>query len=233
MSVQRGPSRPDPVLYPDVALAGSLVRTLQVEFDQIAPFVQALPEASPGWRFTGARVRDDDRIATVLMGSHERVFLVEFWAQGVCLARGETDDLPAVAAAIRTWQSGARVRALGSAWPFVTFGPLAEAHERGEAAEYTWRRYHENPQRAPHLRRLHSFIAVAVREPRLRRLMPFTSHGTLGFSRTVGHPYSGDCPWVEPLEDDRYLVKAPDRRRECGTGDAARSVALVLAGLPD
>ncbi|MGA4728287.1 DUF6193 family natural product biosynthesis protein [Micromonospora taraxaci] len=51
----------------------------------------------------------------------------------------------------------------------------------------------------PQLLRLHSFISVAIREPRLRRLMPFTSHGVLGFSRIVGYPYSGDCPWVEPL----------------------------------
>lgn len=63
--------------------------------------------------------------------------------------------------------------------------------------------------------------------------MPFTSRWTLGFSRTVGYPCSGDCPWVEPLDGDRYLVTAADRRRELGTADAARSVALVLARLPD
>ncbi|RKN41416.1 DUF6193 family natural product biosynthesis protein [Micromonospora endolithica] len=178
-------------------------------------------------------MKDGERSATALVGSRERVFLMQFWARGVCMARGNTDDLHAVAGAMRTWQSGARVRELGSEWPFVTFSPLAAAHERGEAAECTWRRYHENARRAPQLLRLHSFITVAIHEPRLRQLMPFTSHWNLGFSRTVGYPYSGDCPWVEPLDGDRYRVTAADRRRELGTADAARSVALVLAELPD
>jgi hypothetical protein len=77
------------------------------------------------------------------------------------MARGNTDDLHAVAGAMRAWQSRARVRELGSEWPFVTFSPLAEAHERGEAAEYTWRRYHENARGAPQLLRLRSFITFA------------------------------------------------------------------------
>ncbi|MGC4748062.1 DUF6193 family natural product biosynthesis protein [Micromonospora sp. DT201] len=117
------------------------------------------------------------------------------------MARGNTDDLHAVAGAMRTWQAGARVREFGSEWPFVTFSPLAEAHERGEAAEYTWRRYHENARRAPHLLRLHSFITVAIREPRLRQLMPFTSHWNLGFSRTVlnGLAASGAPPFRSTL----------------------------------
>ncbi|MFE9913554.1 DUF6193 family natural product biosynthesis protein [Micromonospora sp. NPDC005553] len=167
------------------------------------------------------------------MGTNERIFLMQFCAGGVCLARGNTDDLHAVAGAMRTWQSGSRLRELGRDWSFVTFSPLAEAHERGDAAEYTWRQYHKNARRAPQLLRLHSFITVAIREPRLRLLMPFFSHGALGFSRTAGFPYSGDCPWVEPLDGDRYRVAAADRRCEWGIADAARSVALVLAGLPD
>ncbi|MCG5442703.1 DUF6193 family natural product biosynthesis protein [Micromonospora sp. NIE79] len=212
---------------------GSLSAILQTGFAGVAPLRRALPESAPGWRFVGARVQDGERTATALMGGGERVFLMQFWARGVCLARGDTDDLHAVAGAMRAWQSGSRLRELGHEWPFVAFSPLASAHERGEGAEYTWRQYHRNTWRASHLLRLHSFITVAIHEPRLRRLMPFTSHGTLGFSRTVGYPYSGDCPWVEPLDGDRYRVTAADRRHEWGTADAARCVALVLAGLTD
>ncbi|MEV4719213.1 hypothetical protein AB0J94_18635 [Micromonospora noduli] len=89
-------------------------------------------------------MQDGERTATALMGGGERVFLMRFWARGVCLARGDTDDLHAVAGAMRAWQSGSRLRELGHEWPFVAFSPLAEAHERGEAAEYTWSQYHRN-----------------------------------------------------------------------------------------
>lgn len=79
---------------------------------------------------------------------------------------------------------------------------LAEAHERSEAAEYTWQNYHENRRQAPHPVRLHTFIALAIHEPRLCMLLPFTSMGTLGFSKTAGYPHSGACPWVKPVGED-------------------------------
>lgn len=87
------------------------------------------------------------------------------------------------------------------------FSQLAEAHERGEAAEFTWQQYLNNPKNAPQLLRLNSFVATAIRKPRLRALFPFTSMDTLGFSRTPGYPHSGGCPWVTPLDDGRYLIK--------------------------
>jgi hypothetical protein len=229
---EHGPARPDPALYPDIAQAGSLRDALQAQFDGDDLPLRAAPEPAPGWRHVGARVQNADRLTTAVMGKLERVFVLEFWSRRVCMAHGRTDDLRAVAGAMNTWQSGARVRDLSSAWPFVRFSALAEAHERGEAAEYTWRQYRENPQQAPGLTHLHAFIAEAVQEPRLRALLPFTSHGTLGFSRTIGHPHSGDCPWVEPLDEDRYLVRAADGR-ELGTAGPAGSVALVVAALND
>ncbi|MEO3746302.1 DUF6193 family natural product biosynthesis protein [Plantactinospora sp. B5E13] len=180
----------------------------------------------------GARVEDNQWCTNVLMARLERSFSVNFWARGVLMARGSTGDLSEVAGAAATWRSGVRVRDLGAAWAYVRFGPLAEAHERGEAAEFTWRRYAENAHQAPQLTRLASFVNLAIQEPRMRALMPFTSHWRLGFSRTVGYPYSGDCPWVIPLDDGRYQVRAADGR-EWGIGDATASLNLVLAALDD
>lgn len=225
-------ARPDPALYPDVAMFGSLQNALQAELDRIQEAVVVLAERPPGWRYVGARVENDRRDTSVLMGIQERVFLMQFWDRGVCMARGSTDDLRAVAGAARTWQAGVRVRELGSAWPFVSFGGFAEAVERGEANEYKWQRYYENPRRAPQLIPLQPFIAIAIGEPRLRALLPFTSHQTLGFSRTVGYPYNGDCPWVTPVDGERFVVKSADGR-VLGTADAVGSVALVLAALDE
>ena len=226
-----GPARPEPTLYPDVAAAGSLQHALQAELDQADPRLIALPERAPGWRYVGARIEDACRNTNIVMGALERVFTMEFWAGGVCMARGNTPDLPAVAGATYVWHSGARVRELNTVWPFVRFHALAEAHERGEAAEYTWQHYYHNPRQAPHLTRLHTFIALAIHEPQLRALLPFTSMGTLGFSRTPGYTRGNDYPRVHPVGEDAYRVKGPDGR-ELGTTDAAGSLALVLAALP-
>nr|CTQ89095.1 hypothetical protein [Kibdelosporangium sp. MJ126-NF4] len=219
------------MLYPDIAEATSLQIALQREFNHLGHQLTALPARdAPGWRFVGARVEDAHRHTSVVMGILERVFTMEFWAARVHMASGNTADLRAVAGAIRIWQSGSPVRTLNSEWPFVHFSPLAEAHERGEAAEFTWQQYLDNPKNAPQLLRLNSFIATAIREPRLRALFPFTSMDTLGFSQTPGYPHSGGCPWVTPLDDGRYLITTSDGH-ELGTADAAGSVAHVLAAL--
>ncbi|GAA0902746.1 hypothetical protein Vau01_124010 [Virgisporangium aurantiacum] len=166
------------------------------------------------------------------MGAQERVFCLQFWARGVHMAHGNTDDLAAVAAAMHAWQSGMAVGPLTSAWPFLSTSGFAMAYERseGEAIDYRWRQYHANSSGAVQLTRLHPFISHAFGEPRLRALLPYTSHWTLHFSWTVSPPYSDDCPVVVPLSDGRFLVTTADGR-ELGMADPAGGVALVLTAL--
>jgi hypothetical protein len=135
---------------------------------------------------------------------------------------------------MHAWQSGIRVAQLVSSWPFLSTNGFAEAFERSdaEAIDYKWRRYHDDNSDAFQLTRLRHFIAMAFNEPRLRALLPYTSHEVLTFSRTVGYPYSQDCPQVHPVDNNRYLIKTADGR-ELGTADAAGSVALVLAALDE
>jgi len=234
MADQRGLSQPDPELYPDIVQAGDLRSALQAEFDTAGLGVLAGHVSAPGWRYVAAEVRNAERDAEVLMGSQERVFCLQFWTRGVRMANGTTRELPAVAGAMHGWQSGMPVRQLVSAWPFLETNGFAEAFERGdaEAVDYRWRRCHENSPPAPQLARLQTFIAVAFREPRLRALLPYTSHGTLHFSRTASYPYSSDCPSVQPLDDGRFVVTAADGG-ELGTADAAGAVALVRTALSD
>src|SRR5690242_19990681 len=146
MADQRGPSKPDPALYPDILEAGDLRSALQAEFDTAGLPAQARHVSSPGWRFVAAEVNSAERHADVVMGSQERAFCLQFWTRGVCMANGTTQELPALAAAMNDWQSGMPVRQLVSAWPFLKTNGFAEAFERGdaEAIDYRWRRYHEN-----------------------------------------------------------------------------------------
>lgn len=54
--------------------------------------------------------QDAHRHTSVVMGTRERVFTMEFWAARVHMASGNTADLRAAAGAIRAWQSGSPVR---------------------------------------------------------------------------------------------------------------------------
>jgi hypothetical protein len=76
------PPRPDPVLYPDIAHAGTLHHALQAESDRAGQRLTVLPERAPGWRYVGARVEDPHRNTNILLGSRERVFTMEFWSSG-------------------------------------------------------------------------------------------------------------------------------------------------------
>jgi hypothetical protein len=196
VSDQHGPTGPVPALYPDIAQAGDLRRALQDHFDAASLACRAHHVSSPGWRYVAAKVTSIERDADVVMGIRERVFSLQFWARGVRMARGTTAELSAAAAAMHAWQSGVRVRRLISAWPFLNTNGFPDAYERSEAEaiNYRWRQYHDGYQ-ARQLTRLRPFITHAFREPRLRALLPYTSHWTLRFSRTVSVRTATTAPW--------------------------------------
>lgn len=213
--------------YPDVATAGDLRSALQNEFDSAGMPLHAQHVESPGWVLTHAVVRADDRHVNIRMTSGDRAFGLDFWTPGFQMARSRTADLRDAAAAISMFLDGARLRRLGAAWPFVTFGPLAEAFERGEAEAiaFRWQRLLEPPPpRARHLHGLRDFLVAASGEPRLRALDVFTSHWDLGFRQSVRDGQSRALAWVRPFGEGRYLIAGADRRQLYTAGPMRRTV---------
>jgi hypothetical protein len=81
--------------------------------------------------------------------------------------------------------------------------------------------------------RLQPFVALAFHEPRLRRLTPYTSHGTLCFSTSSTWPYTGAHPTVGPTQTPgRYTVTTRAGRIHDET-DAIEAFQIVLTGLSD
>ncbi|RKR86678.1 hypothetical protein BDK92_0930 [Micromonospora pisi] len=227
--------------YPDVTAAGDLRSALQHEFDSTGMLLRAQHVESPGWVLTHAVVRAGDRHVSVHMTSGDRAFGLDFWTPGFQMAHGHTADLRDAAAAISMFLDGARLRQLGATWPFVSFGPFAEAFERGEAEAiaFRWQRLLDPPPpRARHLYGLHDFLVAASGEPRLRALYVFTSHYDLGFRRSVPNGQSRALAWVRPLGEGRYLIAGADRRQLYPDGPMGRtgwdtdSVAGVLGPAP-
>ncbi|GLW34521.1 DUF6193 family natural product biosynthesis protein [Actinoplanes regularis] len=229
--------------YPDVTAAGDLRGALQDTFDSTGIPLRAQHVESPGWVTTHAVVRVDDREAYIHLVAGDRAFGLSFWLQDFQMAGGRTANLREAASAIALFLAGTGLRDLSASRPFVRFGPVAEAFERGaaEAIAARWRQLLDAPPaRARHLHRLQAFLVAAADEPRLRALYPFTSHHDLGFRQSVPSSRSRALAWVRPYGEDRYLISGPDRRLlhtagslagALGPATARESVPLVLAAM--
>ncbi|MFC7242116.1 DUF6193 family natural product biosynthesis protein [Catellatospora aurea] len=218
--------------YPDIVATGDTRRAWQDEFDRQGLALRA--ELRDG--------RNPCRNATVSAGELRADLLLSPWQRRFwlflrdgrrTLLSGYAADLAEAAGAARLWLDGARPGETAAAWPFLGSVALAEARERGDHGEATWLSLYGNHREDPIGVRLRAFVALAFHEPRLRVLRPYTSHWTLCFSRTEQWPYSQDLPMVDPVATpDRYVVRLRDGRVHAET-DAADTLRLVLAELPE
>lgn len=203
----RQPLHPNAEFYPDLAAAGGLAAALEQCAADSGLDVGEIRTSHDGWSFLAAGVGSRnprlDRF-NVNLGSARRIFLVSAWGQGVNLTNGSTSDLADLVVAAAAWYEGVSLAELRSAAPFLKVSALALAHERGpeHAVAEKWRRYLE-PDQYEDL----ELIRAAHAEPRLRLLFPFTSHGSLHFSRCTGWPYSRDVSAIYPLGGGRYAVQ--------------------------
>jgi hypothetical protein len=215
-------------LYPDVLARGGLSTALQAELLEIG---SALSVSEAGPRINSevyARVASGRRSSQASIAVKERLFLFDFWARGVLLARGQTPHLGEMARAIDTWvASNCSSGKLAAAFAFVVVEPKAAIYERGEEVEERWQSYLQDvgfPELAP-------LVEAASRRRELRQLFPFTSLDTLCFSRCTGYPFTGDTPIVRSLKNGRFEVVSP-AGAVLGHGDAEEAAALVVAHLP-
>jgi hypothetical protein len=220
-------------LYPELGRDGTLQIVLHRAVHQAGFRFDVLPERAPGWKRTGARANSRERTTDAHLAIQEPCFIMRFWERGVTMAKGTTTSLDEAAKALGLWQSGADLNDLRLACPFVHYGPLAEAHERGTAVETMWTIYRHST--AAHVD--HDLVEAAYAEPRLRALFPFHSHRSLNFSRCTGFPYTHDVPAITPV-DGKYRVTWRNTCSPHGPADMAETdnprvaIALVLVHLP-
>ncbi|MBY8877992.1 DUF6193 family natural product biosynthesis protein [Actinacidiphila acidipaludis] len=228
---------PDPVLYPDLVAAGGIDAALRRIASDLGLDLGEVPGGA-GYAGGGPARSGPDAYRqplTVHLASEERAFIVSGWSRGVELVRGRTPDLHQVARAAAVWRSGASLHELRALCPFVTFGELAEAHERGpaDAVAVKWRQLRESLHGGVPSPTVRSLVEAAFAEPKLRQLYPFTSQRSLHFTTCTGYPFTWVVPFVDPLQDGRFRVCGPSRRAVIGETDTAEeAVALVVRNLP-
>jgi hypothetical protein len=222
-------------LYPEIEAAGGLPQALQ-------PFLSALPSGLLATGFdppsrSYATVNRKPRSCQLLIAATHRAFSVDFWHQGVALGHGSVSSLAEAARAIHAFLAElASAQTLRSSFPWVDIRPAAAVHEKGPRAfvEHAWQenvRWLEREPASSCMSRLLPLVRACMLRPRLRRLMPFTSHDRLCFSRTTGYPFTLECPPAFPMGQGTFRIE-----REGGgsfDGNAAEVAAALEECLAD
>ncbi|MBE8521702.1 hypothetical protein ILP97_30140 [Amycolatopsis sp. H6(2020)] len=163
--------------YQDLVDAGGLGAVLRAACPGCDLRLLEAPGAFGGF---WARVGKHDRAVTVLPLVRERLFRVRHILRGTHLSRLATTDLTEVTGSAAAWLGGATARELAAAWPFADFADIADAFESGDRIEFAWQLFRASDDRG-----LGEFVEAAMREPRLRRMYPFTSMSWMSFRPTA------------------------------------------------
>ena len=241
-------------LYSDVTEAGGLGPAIQTQLKAIGSplcVTKEAPELAGLFPFAWERVEQKQRSSQISIAKHKRLFMLDFWDRGVCLAHGSTPLLPKIAEAINAWiAKEVSTGELQQQFPFVGVEPKAESHEQGAAAEVEqkWQALYSHFKSDESKLALAPLIERVMEVPVLRRLFPFTSLDSLCFSRCTGYPFSGDCPSVcsthfrfapRPTPGQRATFGPPrpytvadSKGIFLGEGDVAEAIELIVQHLP-
>lgn len=219
--------------YPEVVTAGTLSGAVNVALREVCSTLAAsAPEPPQPFSVTYARIKRGSRFSQIYVAAKERLFLMDFWRRGVCMANGKSPDLSQVASALDFWisRSETTLSELEQKFPWTQRDKTATAFEEGREVDQQWELI---GQRASSLHPdLPKLVARAAQEPRLRQLFPFTSLASLNFSRCTGYPFDTEgLPFIWPAGAAQFRVHLrPDTKLGCGDADFA--IRLAVQNLP-
>ncbi|RZK33972.1 MAG: hypothetical protein EOO61_14360 [Hymenobacter sp.] len=221
-------------MYPELDAAGGLGNALNAEFIKLDSCLKILSNSSlDKIPFPHSVVKKGKKFSQIYLAANEKLYLPDFWREGVCLAQGRTNKLTDLAKVLDFWLcQDVTTAELSAAFSFVNPHHKAVAFDEDDEIAYTWACIQADESRTD----LKAFVDLAIRDVVLNKLFPFTSLFTLCFSRCTGYPYTCDTPTVTPTGKRifgryQYEVKLPGNKL-AGSGSAAEALAIVKANLP-
>lgn len=216
-------------LYPEISKVGSLTKALDDEFERIHSSLTCTVDGDlDRLPFAYARVEKGNRYSQIYLAAKEKLFLSDFWRDGVCLAHGNTKDINQLVKVLDYWLcSNNDTKSLTENFNFVSANEKAIAFDEKREVEYTWNYILNDNSRAD----IRSFVELAISDTILSKLFPFTSLTRLCFSRCTGYPYTHDTPIVIPISADTYEVRLSDNNL-VGRGTALEALKMVKSSLP-
>lgn len=239
-------------MYPELEKAGGLSYALDLEFAKINSSLKvAIDDDLDKIPFAYARVENGNKFSQVYIAAEERLYLPDFWRDGVCLAHANTDSISDLAKVVDFWlNQNASTQELAERYSFVELNDKAKAFDENKEVEYTWNFLTQDDSL-----RLNEFVELASRDEVLNKLFPFTSLYTLCFSRCTGYPYDTDnLPNVTPKQFEQFatqeyrkadtevlnrqtleslFVVTRNKNEYLGEGNAVETLRIVKDNLPD
>ncbi|GAO41392.1 DUF6193 family natural product biosynthesis protein [Flavihumibacter petaseus] len=242
-------------IYPEIIRAGGLANAIDLELKTINSSLRVRGDDSfDKLPFSFAMVEHGNKFSQIYMAAKEKLYLPDFWRDGVCLAHGKTNSLTELAKVLDYWLiQNVSTKALSEKYNFVCPSAKASAFDENKEIEFTWELLKNDDDSLG----LKEFIGVASQDNTLNKLFPFTSLYTMCFSRCTGFPYdTNNLPNVTLLEyahfilpkneaeyskiqhtkatgDSQIYVVTLNMNKYLGKGNASEALQLVLENLPN
>lgn len=236
-------------LYPELIKAGGLSFGLNNAFKVIDSTLRTKVDHGEELPFAYCRVHKNHKFSQIYIAAEKKLYLSDYWKNGVCFANGETGNIIDLAESIDFWiNNDITTKTLAMKFEFIRPSESSEAFDNGNELEFAWNRLLESGFDS-----LMKFIELAIEDDTVSKLFPFTSLYTLCFSRSTGYPYeSDDLPGVTPKMDSWTLpnktakkdlqkefpgdetiyIVTKNKSEYLGEGNAADALELVKRNLP-
>lgn len=240
-------------MYPELEKAGGLSKALDLEFAKANSSLRvSVDKDLDKIPFAYARVEKGNKLSQVYIAAESKLYLPDFWRDGVYLAHAKTDNISDLVKVIDFWLThDVSTNELVESFRFVEPNDKAKAFDENKEVEYTWNQLLKNESKTE----LHDFIKLAINDEVLNKLFPFTSLYTLCFSRCTGYPFDTDnLPRVTPklyenfaiqklndsdnnegnrLDISSLFVVTKNKNTYLGEGNASEALKIVRDSLPD
>ena len=238
-------------MYPELKKAGGLPIALNIELVKINSKFRVSDDDDLGkLPVTYARVQNGNKFSEVCIAAKEKLYLTDFWRDGVCLANASTNNIADLAKVVNFWlDQNASTQELADQYSFVKLKGKAKAFDENNEVEYTW-----NCLLLDDGLNLHEFVNLASKDDVVNKLFPFTSLYTLCFSRCTGYPYDTyNLPNVTPKQFEQFVnrqyrnqevvvnnsqtleslfVVTKNKNEYLGEGNAEEALKIVKSNLP-
>lgn len=241
-------------MYPELDNAGGLANAINIVFAKLNSSMRvSIDQNDRKPPFAYARVENGNRFSQITIAAETKLYLTDFWKDGVCLANASTSDISEVARVVDYWLTqSVSTQALYEKFNFVQPTDKAKAFDEGTEVEYSWQCLLLSDDCLD----LNEFINLASKKAPLNKLFPFKSLYTLCFSRCTGYPFDKtDLPEVTPIEyiyftlpkgsikddkiehykanpNEKAYVVTKNRMQYIGVGNANEALKIVLNNLP-
>lgn len=228
-------TRPDQAyFYPDILAQGSLAAVLRAAADADGVSLPvAVSEPDPLYYATVASKVPHRNALAVGAYTGKRWWPIrgEESFQGMELIGGNTDDLTQIVRAAQAWHEGVAPAEVRHAAPFVHLTGRFDVPDNDPAqlAESEWQYLRTRAAEADRPE-FQALVEAAYREPALRALYPFASHGTLQFSTNTRPALTELGLYLIPHCGGRYTLSdnlfESDNLGEAGSAEELASVAV-------